>query len=171
MSDPIFDTLEKMVTTLNDLKSRIVDLESVPRTPYKTGIFIPQFEGLTGPGTWTYSAVRSGFYTLIGKTCTFDLSITATARTLAPTGGALITGLPFTSANVANNHAPVTLDTIDNFTLTANTFQLTARIPPNKTYLEFIESIGIAPSVAGLMNSAGIGPTATIRIHGQYTIT
>lgn len=136
---------------------------------YAHGTFTPQYEGLTTPGAWTYS-VQAGFYTRIGNRCFFNLNITATARGVAPTGAALISHLPFTSDATANSHSPVSLDTIDAVTLSGTIVQLVARIPPGKTYIEFIEVLGTAPSAAGQLLATGFSATATMRVSGSYMV-
>jgi hypothetical protein len=136
---------------------------------YEQGTFTPQYEGLTTPGSWTYS-VQTGFYTRIGHRCFFQLSLTSGSRPVAPTGAALISQLPFTSAADANSHSPVVLDTIDAVTLTGTTMMLTARIPPNKTYIEFIEVLGTAPTAAGQMLATGFGTASTVRVSGNYIV-
>lgn len=136
---------------------------------YDTGIFTPQYEGFTTPGSWTYS-VQAGFYTRIGNRCFFNLSLTAATRPGAPTGAALISHLPFTSSATANSHSPVTLDTIDAVTLSATCVMLTARIPPNKTYIELIEVLGTAPTAAAQLAATGLSATATIRVSGSYMV-
>lgn len=136
---------------------------------YEQGTFTPQYEGLTTSGAWTYS-VQTGFYTRIGHRCFFQLSLTAATRPSAPTGAALISHLPFTSAADANSHSPVTLDTIDAVTLSATCMMLVARIPPNKTYIEFIEVLGTAPTAAGQLLATGLSATATVRVSGSYIV-
>lgn len=137
---------------------------------YEQGTFAPQYEGLTTPGAWTYS-VQTGFYTRVGHRCFFQLSLTAGSRPTPPTGAALISHLPFTSAADANSHSPVTLDTLDSITLSGTTMMLTARIPPNKTYIEFIEVLGTAPTAAAQMLATGFGVAAAVRVSGHYIIT
>jgi hypothetical protein len=129
--------------------------------------FTPSFAGSGTAGTWTYSA-RTGIYHRIGAIVFFRLSLGASARSVAPTGNARITGLPFTSANVSNGHVPVTLDTIDTVNLLATTVQLTARIPPNTTYIEFIEALNnAAPS---FLPATSFGAATFIRVSGWYVV-
>jgi hypothetical protein len=134
-----------------------------------TGTFTPQYEGFTTPGTWTYS-VQTGFYTRIGNRCFFNLSLTAATRPVAPTGAALISHLPFTSASDANSHSAVALDTINAITLTGTIVQLTARISPGLTYMEFFEVLGTAPTAAAQLAATAFSATATIRVSGHYIV-
>lgn len=133
------------------------------------GTFTPSFEGTGTAGSWTYS-VRTGFYTVIGGRCFFNLSLTAATRPVAPTGSGVIVGLPFTSAADANSHGPCALDTIDAVTLSGTIVQLTARIPPGTTRIELVEVLGTAPSAAGLLAATGLSATATIRVAGNYML-
>jgi hypothetical protein len=138
-------------------------------TFYASGTFTPSYEGTGTAGVWTYS-VRTGFWTRIGNRCFFNLSITAATRPTPPTGGGVIVGLPFTSDATANSHSPVTLDTIDEVSLSGTIVQLTARIPPGTTRIELIEVLGTAPSAAGALLATGLSATATIRISGHYMV-
>ena len=61
-------------------------------TTHETGTFIPIIVGSTAAGTGTYSA-QVGYYTKIGNTVIFSLSVTWTAHN--GTGAITITGLPF----------------------------------------------------------------------------
>ncbi len=136
---------------------------------YATGTFTPQYEGLTTPGSWTYST-QAGFYTRIGDRCFFCLSLTATARGSAPTGNALISHLPFTSSATTSSHSPVSLDTLNALTLTGTIVQLTARIPPGVTYMEFFEVLGTAPTAVAALAATGFSATATVRVSGSYMV-
>ena len=164
MSDPYL-TIQRQIKEIDLILERLrkADAGAV------TGTFTPQYEGFTTPGTWTYS-VQAGFYMLYGGRCFFNLNIMAATRPVPPTGAALISHLPFSSSATADSHSPVVLDTIDAVTLTGTIVQLTARIPPNKTYIEFIEVLGTAPSAAGQLAATGFGATATMRISGNYIV-
>jgi hypothetical protein len=133
------------------------------------GTFLPAYAGSSTPGTWTYNN-RAGFYTRASNRCLFNLSLVAATRPGAPAGTALITGLPFTSNSTALSHGPVTIDTIDGFTLSGTIVQLTARIPPGAAYIELIENNGTAPSAAAVLAATGIGAAAIIRVSGHYMI-
>lgn len=132
-----------------------------------SGTFTPTFAGDGTAGTWTYS-VQVGHYRRIGPIVFAWGSLAAASRPSAPTGNARITGLPFTSLNVSNGHIPVTLDSIDTVNLLATTVQLTARIPPNAAYIEFIEN----PDNAGgsFLPATSFGASSIIRFSGWYTI-
>ena len=133
---------------------------------YEEGTFSPDFQGSGTPGTWTYN-VRSGFYTRIGNRCFFNFSINAATRPGAPTGSARITGLPFTSNTTGNSHSPVTLDTIDQVTLSGT--QLTARVPNGQSYIEFIE-IPVGGGASAVLPATAWTATAFMRVSGHYMI-
>jgi hypothetical protein len=133
---------------------------------YVDGTFTPGYEGSTGAGTFTYS-VQAGFYTRVGNRCFFNLSIAAATRPGAPSGNAWIIGLPFTSASTANSHSAVAIDTVDQVTLGGTTIQLTARIPPNSTRVEFVEVIAAGST---LLPATSLTATAFLRVAGHYMI-
>lgn len=136
---------------------------------YSTGTFTPTLKGNATPGTFTYST-QAGFYTRIGNRVLFNLSVAATAVPVAPTGSAIIDGLPFTSVSTSNSHSPVSLDTIGALTLTGTIMMLTARIPPSTTFIELIEVTGTAPTGAGGLLATAMGAGVFIRASGQYMI-
>jgi hypothetical protein len=133
---------------------------------YAEGTFTPGYQGSGTFGSWTYN-VQTGFYTRHGNRCLFDINIQAATRPGAPTGNAWIIGLPFTSLSTANSHSPVTLDTIDAVTLGGTTIQLTARIPPNSTRIEFTEIIAAGST---LLPATSLTATAFLRVAGHYMI-
>lgn len=134
---------------------------------YAAGTFTPSYQGTGTAGTWAY-AVQAGFYRRIGDICDFRLSINVSSRSVAPTGAARITGLPFTSLSTANSHSPVATDTIDGFTLSATCVQLVGRVPPGANYIELIEVLGTAPTVGSFLGATGFGTASFIRIRGSY---
>lgn len=138
-------------------------------TFYATGTFTPTFQGSATPGSWTYS-IQTGFYTRIGNRVFFNCTIAAATRPGAPTGDAWIVGLPFNSDSTANSHSPVYIDTISGFTLTGTIVQLTARVPPTATRVEFVENTGTAPSAAATLAATGLTATAFIRVAGSYMV-
>lgn len=151
----------------DDMRLRQTETKEVPQ--FATGTFTPAFAGVGGGATWTYT-LAAGFSTRIGNRCFFNLSITVSARAGVPIGGALITGLPFTSASDANSYSAVAIDTIDSITLSATCVQLTARIVPSSTQIQLIENLGTAPCVAGVLAGTALSATATIRVAGSYMV-
>ena len=131
------------------------------------GTFTPGFAGDSTAGSWTYS-IQTGFYHRIGTLVFAWGSLAAASRPSAPTGNAIITGLPFTSASGSNRHIPVTLDSISNIDLLATTKQLTARIPPNATRIEFVENPDNAS--VSFLPATSFGASSIIRFSGWYTI-
>jgi hypothetical protein len=138
-------------------------------TFYDSGTFTPVFKGNGTAGTWAYS-VQSGYWERVGRRVSFNLNVGASSRSVAPTGTAIIDGLPFTSLATANSHSAVVIDTMNALTLSATIVQLTARIPPNTTFIELIEVLGTAPTVAGGLAATGLGTTPFFRIAGSYLV-
>ena len=165
------------IATLRDHARRLEQTQVVERpggitgftTFYATGTFIPAYAGTGTAGVWTYS-VQTGFYTRIGNRVLFNLSVNAATRPTPPTGAALITGLPFTSTATANSHSPVCLDVIDACTLSGTIVQLTARVPPSAAYIELVEVLGTAPTVAAFLAATAFSATAFIRASGSYMV-
>ena len=129
--------------------------------------FTPLLGGSSTDGTATYTT-QFGRYIRMGAVCFFRLTIVGNTRTVAATGDARIGPLPFTAINVTNGHMPVTLDTLNNINLLATTVQLTARIPPNTTYIELIENPD--NGAVSLLPAGSWAATTAIRISGWYEI-
>lgn len=165
MSDMSQDLLRRLQA--DDLRLRQTETKEVPQ--FATGTFTPAYAGTGGGATWTYS-VATGFYTRIGNRCLFNLSVSVSARAGVPIGGALITGLPFTSNATANSHSPIVLDTLDALTLSATCVQLVGRVPPGQSWIELLEVLGTAPSAAGVLAGTGLGTASFIRASGSYML-
>lgn len=167
--------MNEVLQELQRIDRRVEQVEVIER-PGVTGLntfylggtsFTPIFGGSTGDGTFTYS-IQVGRYLRVGSLCFFRLALAAATRTSAATGDARIGPLPFTSVNVTNAHVPVVLDTLEQINVAATTVQLSARVPPNTAYVEFIENPD-AGSVTFLPASVWLA-TSAIRISGWYEI-
>lgn len=66
---------------------------------YEEGTFTPLLEGATTPGTYVYSS-QVGKYTKIGNMIIARIRIDVSVTTLAGTGDALISGLPFVGGSL-----------------------------------------------------------------------
>lgn len=157
--------LEGILRRLNALETRL-EREKSEVPIVQIGTWTPDLSGTTTPGTFTYN-VRAGTYTRNGNRILFEGSINAATRPVAATGFAIITGLPFTHTSTANSHSPVTLDTIDQVTIGGTTIQVTARIPPNQSYIELVEVIAAGSAI---MPAGSWTATTFIRVSGHYPI-
>jgi sugar lactone lactonase YvrE len=83
---------------------------------YEEGSFTPVIEGLTTPGTGTYST-QIGRYTKIGRSVQFYIFLAWSAHT--GTGDIKVTGLPFTSLSTGNAFSALSVRP-SNYALTAN---------------------------------------------------
>lgn len=159
----------------NDARLRQTEVKEVVghvgsfTTFFASGTFTPVFQGTGTAGAWAYS-VQAGFYSRVGNRCFFNLNLGASSRSVAPTGNATITGLPFTSDATANSHSAITIDSPNGFTVGATIVQLTGRIVPGASAIELIEILGTAPTVAGALAATGLGTTPFIRVSGHYMV-
>jgi hypothetical protein len=105
---------------------------------YEEGTFTPNAIGTTTAGTVTYG-LRNGRYTKIGNSVNFQIAIGWSAHT--GTGQLRITGLPFTSINVANTFwsCSVSYSGLALPALSTNK-QLTTEIPSNSTGIDMVAS-------------------------------
>jgi hypothetical protein len=85
---------------------------------YEEGTFTPTIVGVTTAGTGTY-ITQTGRYTKIGNCVRVEININWTAHT--GTGAMRISGLPFTSLNVASSTPPMSFY-FNNIAMTASNY-------------------------------------------------
>ena len=125
---------------------------------YQEGTFTPVIAGSTTAGAGTYTA-QVGFYTRVGNTVDFTLTVTWTAHTGA--GNLLVTGLPFTSNATGNRIYSVSVLS-SNLTFTG---QLAGWINNSQTRVD----IGVQTSGAANASLA-LDTAATLWITGTYQV-
>ena len=116
---------------------------------YEEGTWTPAIAGTTLAGAGTYS-VQVGRYTKIGNTVTAHFNLTWSAHT--GTGNMLISGLPFTSANVTNLN-PAAVAYANNLTITGISVILVT-----------------ANATTGTINSVNNGTAAALAIDTAATL-
>ena len=116
---------------------------------YEEGTWTPAIAGTTLAGAGTYSA-QVGRYTKIGNTVTAHFNLTWSAHT--GTGNMLISGLPFTSANVTNLN-PAAVAYANNLTITGISVILVT-----------------ANAATGTINSVNNGTAAALAIDTAATL-
>ena len=116
---------------------------------YEEGTWTPAIAGTTLAGAGTYSA-QVGRYTKIGNTVTAHFNLTWSAHT--GTGNMLISGLPFTSANVTNLN-PAAVAYANNLTITGISVILVT-----------------ANATTGTINSVNNGTAAALAIDTAATL-
>jgi hypothetical protein len=131
------------------------------QAPYTTGTFTPNmsFGGSSTGVTGTFS----GVYTKIGNAVKFKIAIVLTSNGTG-TGSALVTGLPFTSANDGIGTA-VSVVAISNFSgLTAG---VSAQVSANTTSIALF-----GPGTAGdtALTDTNVTNTATFTVSGTYFV-
>lgn len=134
---------------------------------YSEGTFTPRFSGTGTDGLWAYS-IQQGYYTRIGNRVFFNLFLTATSRSVVPSGTAIIRGLPFVSSGSSFNYSAVTLSQISNITLSATITQLVAYVESGVSYIELDQAIGVAPVVTSGLPATSLNTTPIIMVSGHY---
>lgn len=130
---------------------------------YEEGTFTPVVagDGVAGVGTYT---TQVGSYTKIGNRVFFSINLNWTAHT--GTGNLKITGLPFTSANVAGLAHAVTATYINNLALSASNI-LTPYIGQNDSVIWLNQSpIGAGGSVT----QVPMDTSAQFGLSGSYIV-
>lgn len=160
--------IEGLVTTVNDLETRLAKLESFDRpnqaldtassvsfgdltlsgalfgTRFVTGSWTGGYAGTTIAGVFTYTT-NIGYYQRFNNICFVWNRITISAIPTPPTGNMRITGLPFTAAGVND---PMTFGLINFFNYSNTAFQLTAQTVLSTTQIALHESFDNAADVA-----------------------
>ncbi|MGY3393427.1 hypothetical protein ACVWW6_006018 [Bradyrhizobium sp. USDA 3311] len=106
---------------------------------YATGTWTPVLQGATTPGTFTY-AVQVGSYERIGRLVVARFNISISATSVSPVGALSITGLPLTSANVANDDGAGSIIIMKGINLDANYSWLAPVIAPNSAAILLFEN-------------------------------
>lgn len=156
-----------IVRIMRALDRRIGQTEVKEVPIYETGTFTPVYKGSGTAGSWTYST-QIGRYIRFNNLVIITIDLIAATRPVAPTGNALIDGLPFTafSTGGGQNHASLAIGQCD-ATLTGT--QIEALVVPGTTQIAFLE----IPAGGGAnTNLAATGLTATcaMRLWGGYEI-
>jgi hypothetical protein len=85
---------------------------------YEEGTWTPTLSGTSGGASGVNFHSRVGFYTKIGRSVHFHCFVEMQNFSSAPSGTGIVTGLPFTSANVTASYASVSIGYTVNFTAT-----------------------------------------------------
>ncbi len=125
---------------------------------YEQGTWTPVIFGLTTPGVGTYTN-QVGQYTRIGNRVSFNGYVVWSAHT--GTGTIRMTGLPFTSQNVANAFSTVAV-WFSNFTFTAGN-SVVCYVDPNDVVITMNEVSSGAGSA-----SIPIDTAASFMVQGNY---
>jgi len=156
--------------TANDLATNVVYEILYDGTQFQiigafqaTGTFTPTVVS-SGGGAPTYS-IQVGRYTRIGNRVTFNIHVAlATTGTLAA-GNVTIAGLPFATANVADNKPA--------FSVLATALNASITSPLTADAIENTSSIRLFSFSAGsvsILTVAGISGTSVFRISGSYEV-
>ena len=134
---------------------------------YEEGVWTPILGGGGGTSGQSYGANTGGIYTKIGNRvyCTAYIDLT-TKGTI--TGLLQLQGLPFTSADLRANQAPITLAFADGFSLTAD-HQLTSHVAKNDTVGFFYETQFVNDTPVAL-DTNDINDGAILEVSFNYTI-
>ena len=143
----------------------VANLSSDPNTldDYEEGTWTPSIT-FASPGDLSIAyVVRIGVYTKIGRLVALNWVTLTSTFTHATAGGACsITGLPFTSANVANQHAYG--GTNFSGVVKASYFVVTHGVLANTAAVSFF-TVGIG-SGAALLNAADMPTGGTVQLSG-----
>jgi hypothetical protein len=102
----------------SQIQTNAAGMTSETLDSYEEGTFTPTIVGVTTAGTGTY-ITQTGRYTKIGNCVRVEININWTAHT--GTGAMRISGLPFTSLNVASSTPPMSFY-FNNIAMTASNY-------------------------------------------------
>jgi hypothetical protein len=129
---------------------------------YEEGTFTPTYRGGTTAGTTTYT-FQYGYYTKIGRLVNFVIGIGWSNAT--GTGASLVSGLPFTSANLTESYSPVA---IRNDGVAQSAGQIQGYIGINDSNI----SIGYANLTTGVNTDTPVDTSVTrLMLQGSYYTT
>ena len=135
---------------------------------YEEGTWTP---ALSASGyTFSYGS-QNGYYAKIGSVVLFKLYMTVSVASGSGSAGATITGLPYSSLNIAANYGGVSVnpDTGSAY-LTTGGYTMTARTNPGSTSLSFYVGNG-GNSLKGNITWSGMSAATEFEISGHYFTT
>lgn len=137
---------------------------------YEEGTWTPAYGGATSNPTCTYDT-QVGFYTKVGRLVT----CIALVRTTAASGGSgllTLTGLPFTSANVASGiDGGVGMGSVYFSSAFSTNFPQDIGIQPNSTFGYFTYRTGnTASAYTNVSNLANTNPGNNLRVIFSYIV-
>jgi len=124
---------------------------------YEEGTWTPVINGSSSAGSGTYSG-QSGTYTKIGRTVTFNLSLTWTNH--SGSGYIYIGGFPFTNGSIVTYYVVQT----EQISLSSGYQAFTARIAASSTQGYLIQS----PASGGDRSVIDIDTTGSVNASGTY---
>ena len=148
-----------MSVTANALNIKMTPNEALSQ--YTEGTWTPVIAGSTVAGAGTYT-LQDGNYTRIGNLVFISGTVTWTAHT--GTGNMLLTGLPFTSRNVANYHYDV-IAILTSISLPAGVIEINAEIGANTTQIILEATRNNNTNTPVSMDASG-----TVDITGFYVV-
>lgn len=160
--------LEEIVRRILNLENQAERAGQQLATFATTGSFTPAFTGTGVAGTFTY-VNQIGRYTRISNQVVIHASILISAIAVAPTVNMTITGLPLTSANVANLNYSLTFGYISNFNYAANAIDLLASVVPNTKVINLYESFDNA-AIAAVPAANFTNANCWLMLSGVYQI-
>lgn len=122
--------------------------------------FTPAFGGSGGGGSFTYSQQIGRYTRKWEEEVKVWIRLTINTFTSAPSGNLRVTGLPFTSANVANLFYAAVIG----YRNTGLNSIVTAVIPANATHIEFYDTSG------GIVPASVMSATSYIVLQATYPI-
>lgn len=138
---------------------------TVAMTAYDEGVWTPAVAGATTPGTNTY-AIRSGYYTRVGRLVTIFCQVTLATKDVAMAGEVRITGLPF--AVVGGVYGTAAFRSFSGINLTSGYTQLAGSLDQGGTVIRLIQSgSGVSQNV---VDSTAIASNASMILSGTYQV-
>lgn len=157
MSDPIKQLMKDML----DVKRRLARLEAQDTSETETWTsWTPELIGATSAGTYTYD-IREGWYYRIDDIVFILCRFRVSGITLAGTGNARVTGLPYSNTG----DVVAQLATSSNANLTAGYSALNGEVPLNLAFISLSEQ---GDDVRQAYNVAGVAVNDLFLFSGFY---
>lgn len=146
------------IALFNQLQNQII--------PYATGTWTPTITTSGTIGTPAYTT-NVGSYTKVGRLIVAQFNIVLSGWTGSPTGNVTITGLPFASANSANDDGNVFIGQYAVSGLAAGAVGLSGFIAPNSSIISLQQGENTA---SANLTAAQAGTTPTLIGSAAYHV-
>ena len=149
--------------------SSATDMTSELLDDYEEGTFTPTFNGTAGGASGVSYTSRLGWYEKIGNQVTCHILLDSASMTSVPSGGATVTGLPFTSVNVTARYHSVNVGYCNYWASTEAPSG--GYVTANTTYINLVtgQSADVRDNMAETVTAAvSMGGNEEVMIHVAY---
>jgi hypothetical protein len=136
---------------------------------YEEGTFTPGITGNLGAASGVNFTTRVGAYTKVGRAVFFHINIVISSWSSGPSGGTtIISGLPFTNANVSGNTASISIGRTNGFSSTSAPQGGYIQENESRIILQTADGSDARSNMTTSVNTSTLSGDENIKISGHY---